>query len=126
MEKRLYRSQDDRVVFGVCGGLARHFNIDPVIVRIIAALLVFANGIGILAYIIMAIIIPLESSKSATTGEVIKENIEEIKDTASQLEDKSVPPSPRGKGHGAGRTRLNAAATIFSVLPSLFLASCFC
>ena len=85
MEKRLYRSRTDRVIWGVCGGLAKYFDIDPVIVRVIAVLLIFANGIGILAYIIMAIIVPLEGSKVATPRESIKENIEDIKESASKV-----------------------------------------
>jgi len=61
MKKRLYRSRSDRMIWGVCGGLAEYFNIDPTIVRIIAVLLIFANGLGILAYLLMAIVVPLES-----------------------------------------------------------------
>ncbi|MEW6050854.1 MAG: PspC domain-containing protein [Candidatus Zixiibacteriota bacterium] len=52
MERRLYRSTTDKYIGGVCGGLAEYFNIDPSIVRIIAVLLVFAHGIGLLAYLI--------------------------------------------------------------------------
>jgi len=86
VEKRLYRSRSDRVIWGVCGGLARYFNIDPTIVRIIAVLLVFANGVGILVYLILTIVVPLESSEVTTSKEVIRENIEEMKATASQIE----------------------------------------
>lgn len=49
------------MIWGVCGGLAEYFNIDPTVVRIIAVLLIFANGLGILAYLLMAIVVPLES-----------------------------------------------------------------
>ena len=85
MEKRLYRSRSDRMMWGVCGGLAEYFSIDPTIIRIIAVLLVLANGLGILAYIIMAIVVPLESSKSAAPKDVIKDNVEEIKETATEF-----------------------------------------
>ena len=85
MEKRLYRSQSDRMVWGVCGGLARYFDMDPTIIRIIFVLLLFANGLGILAYIIMDIVVPLEGSKMATPKDTVKENVEEIKGTASQI-----------------------------------------
>jgi phage shock protein C len=85
MEKRLYRSRSDRVIWGVCGGLAKYFEIDPVIVRVIAVLLIFADGIGIIAYIIMAIIVPLEGSKVVTPREAVKENIEDIKESASKV-----------------------------------------
>jgi len=85
MEKRLYRSRTDRVLWGVCGGLAKYFDIDPTIVRVVAVLLIFANGLGILAYIIMAIIVPLEGSKVATPRETVKENIEDIKASAGEI-----------------------------------------
>ena len=65
MEKRLYRSQSDRMIAGVCGGLAEYFDIDPTIVRVVAVLSVFVSGLGILAYIILAIVVPSESSKAA-------------------------------------------------------------
>ena len=85
MEKRLYRSRSERMIWGVCGGLANYFDMDPTIVRIIFVLLALANGVGIVVYIIMAIVVPLEGSKVATSKEVIKENVEEIKETAGQI-----------------------------------------
>lgn len=62
--KRLYRSRNDRRTWGVCGGLADYFGIDPTLVRIIAAISVLF-GLGIPVYIIMAIIVPLEGSANA-------------------------------------------------------------
>jgi phage shock protein PspC (stress-responsive transcriptional regulator) len=73
------------MIWGVCGGLAKYFGIDPVIIRIIFVLLIFLSGIGILAYIILAIVVPLEESKSTTTSETVRENIEEMKETANEL-----------------------------------------
>lgn len=58
--KKLYRSIDERIVGGVCGGIAEYFRIDPVLVRIIFILLVFGAGTGLLAYIIAWIIVPEE------------------------------------------------------------------
>ena len=58
--KRLYRSQTNKVVAGVCGGLAEYFNIDPVIPRIIFLLTVLPGGISILAYFIFWIVMPSE------------------------------------------------------------------
>jgi phage shock protein PspC (stress-responsive transcriptional regulator) len=85
MERRLYRSRDDRLIFGVCGGLAKYFDIDPVIVRIITIVVALATGVGILAYIGMAIVVPLENSQVKEPKDVVKENVEEIKQTATQL-----------------------------------------
>lgn len=58
--KRLYRSRKERMICGVCGGVAEYFHIDPTIVRLLFLLFVFGAGSGILAYIIAAIIIPDE------------------------------------------------------------------
>lgn len=59
MEKRLYRSRNDRMIAGVCGGLAEYFSIDPVLVRIIAAILLLPGGFpGLLPYLILWIVVP--------------------------------------------------------------------
>jgi phage shock protein C len=58
MNKRLYRSHKEKMIGGVCGGLAEYFDIDPVLVRILFVVAVFAGGSGVLAYIICWIIIP--------------------------------------------------------------------
>ncbi len=83
--KRLFRSRNERVIWGVCGGLAQYFAIDPVIVRILMVLLAFADGIGILAYIIMAIAIPGEDSTSKKLEDTARENAAEIRQTAEEV-----------------------------------------
>lgn len=60
MEKRLFRSRTDRMIAGVCGGIANYFNIDPTVVRLLWILIVMLGGSGILAYIICWIVIPEE------------------------------------------------------------------
>lgn len=85
MEKRLYRSRTDRMIWGVCGGLAKYFNVDSTLVRVVFVLLALMSGIGIIAYIILAIVMPLEGSKSATPKEVVRENVEEIKESAQEF-----------------------------------------
>ena len=59
MQKKLYRSVNDKKIAGVCGGLAKYLNIDPTVIRVIWALIA-VGGAGILAYIICALIIPEE------------------------------------------------------------------
>ena len=56
--KRLYRSSTNKMVCGVCGGIAEYFNIDPTLVRLGWLLFSFAAGSGLLAYIVAAIVIP--------------------------------------------------------------------
>lgn len=56
--KRLYKSREDVVICGVCGGIANYFEVDPTLVRIAWLLFSFAGGSGILVYLIAAIIVP--------------------------------------------------------------------
>lgn len=58
MTNKLYRSRQDKMLAGVCAGIAEYFDIDPTLVRLGFAIFVFAYGSGILAYILCAIIIP--------------------------------------------------------------------
>lgn len=58
MEKKLYKSSKDKMIDGVCGGIAEYFNIDATLVRLGAVVLTCAGGSGILAYIVAAIIVP--------------------------------------------------------------------
>ena len=58
--KKLYRSSTDKIVGGICGGLAEYFDIDPVIIRLCWILFVLLGGAGIILYIIAWIVIPLE------------------------------------------------------------------
>ncbi len=60
--KRLYRSESDRMLTGVCGGIGEVYDIDPSLVRIIVFFLALVTfPIGVLAYIFAALIIPTES-----------------------------------------------------------------
>lgn len=58
--KRLYRSRTESMIAGVCGGLAQYFGIDPTIMRLIFLLLFFLGGNGLLIYLILWIVVPLE------------------------------------------------------------------
>lgn len=56
--KRLYRSVDDNVIAGVCGGIGEYLNIDPTLVRVIFALLAIIGGGGFILYLILWLVIP--------------------------------------------------------------------
>ncbi|MFZ5857765.1 MAG: PspC domain-containing protein [Chloroflexota bacterium] len=61
--KLLTRSTKDRMVAGVCAGLAEYMGMDPTVIRLIFVLLFFVTGPGVLlAYLIMALIVPNEST----------------------------------------------------------------
>lgn len=63
MEKKLYRSNDNKIFLGICGGIGEYLKVDPVIIRIIFVVLIFAGFSGILAYIVAAFIIPKRPDK---------------------------------------------------------------
>ena len=69
MEKKLYRSRKDEKIAGVCGGIAKYFNIDSSIIRLIWALAILCAGTGLLAYIVCAFIIPEEPEDDFVTVE---------------------------------------------------------
>lgn len=60
--RKLYRSRENRMLCGVCGGLGEFLGIDPTIVRLLAAILAFSSiGTGVLVYFVAAFVIPEES-----------------------------------------------------------------
>lgn len=69
MTKKLYRSREDRWVGGVCGGLAKYLDVDPIVIRLIALILVLCAGGGLLVYIIAWIVIPEEPDSLAIMDE---------------------------------------------------------
>ena len=60
MEKRIYRPREGKVLVGVCSGIARYFNIDPVLVRLGWIIFCCLGGSGFLAYLVAAVLIPEE------------------------------------------------------------------
>ena len=93
-KKKLYKSRKNKMVGGVCGGLAEYLNMDPTIVRVIAAILCLVKGLGILVYLIMCIVMPyddedfsdddMENLKSANINPEDEKNAEK----ASSSEEK--------------------------------------
>ena len=61
MEKKLYRNTENKMIAGVCSGLAEYINIDPTIIRLIWALIAL-SGACLIAYLLAAIIIPEKPS----------------------------------------------------------------
>jgi phage shock protein PspC (stress-responsive transcriptional regulator) len=84
MEKKLYRSETDKIVGGVCGGLAEYFGIDSAIVRLVFVLILVYGGSGLLVYIILWIVLPTQSTTYTSSDDVISENSKEIKETISK------------------------------------------
>jgi phage shock protein C len=68
MQGKLYRSRKNSMIAGVCGGLGEYLNVDANILRVVAVLLIFAKGIGFLAYVIAWMIVP---RRPETEAEVV-------------------------------------------------------
>jgi phage shock protein PspC (stress-responsive transcriptional regulator) len=85
---RLRRSRQERVLFGVCGGLADYFGVDPNLVRIgfvLAALFPPLSGISLLGYLLLAVILPQEGSEDLPGRERVQRNLEELRTEVSGL-----------------------------------------
>jgi phage shock protein C len=82
--KRLYKSRKEKMIDGVCGGIAEYANVDPTIIRLIFFLLIFAGGAGIILYLIAMIIMPrkpfeeTEGVEEETVKEVTEEKDKEV------------------------------------------------
>ncbi|MDT8324588.1 MAG: PspC domain-containing protein [Bacteroidota bacterium] len=97
MEKRLYRNTHNKMVGGVCSGLADYFNIDPVLVRLLFVILTLHQGLGVLAYIILWIVVPARfepaaAAEGAGAATAVPDEMMPGRDTAS------TPQATAGKG----------------------------
>jgi phage shock protein C len=80
--RRILRSRNERMIAGVAGGLAAYFNIDPLIVRLGFALLAMVNGVGIMLYLLLWLLLPNEDSVAADSRGQVRENVDEMRATA--------------------------------------------
>ena len=68
-KKKLYKSETDKKICGVCGGIAKYFSIDATLVRLALVVFCLLGGSGVLAYIVCALIIPDEPTDVIDAGE---------------------------------------------------------
>ncbi|VAW42329.1 hypothetical protein MNBD_CHLOROFLEXI01-4252 [hydrothermal vent metagenome] len=83
-ESRLTRSEADKMIAGVCSGLAEYLNLDPVWVRLLFVLLLFASGIGAPIYLVLWVIMPREEVAGQPGNAVLQDNFEELSQTVSE------------------------------------------
>ena len=101
--RKLYRSRREKIIAGVCGGIAEFAHIDPVWVRLVMALLLLADGVGLLLYIILWIIVPPNPHQVTTRATRAEAFIEQAQ-------------------HGRGRQKgIAVLGIILIVLGALFL-----
>jgi phage shock protein C len=83
MDKKLHRSQIDRIIAGIAGGIGEYFEVDPTIVRLIFVLITVLGGSGVLLYLILWVLIPKNlEGKIVIDRDRVKEVAGEIKDKA--------------------------------------------
>lgn len=89
MRAKLTRSQTDQMIGGVCGGLGQYLGIDSTFVRLFFVLLAFAgNGIGVLVYMLLWIILPVEGQRRSTSFEEnVRVGSEEVATRARHMGD---------------------------------------
>ena len=77
---RLRKSERERVLFGVSGGIGEYFELDPVFVRVGFIALCFAGGIGFVLYLALAIVMPGAGAPERTPAETVQDNVAHIAD----------------------------------------------
>jgi phage shock protein PspC (stress-responsive transcriptional regulator) len=77
-EARLMRSENDKMIMGVCGGIAAYLGVDSVFVRLAFVLLVPASGIAVPLYIVLILIMPKESAGDRSTSNVVQDNFNKL------------------------------------------------
>ena len=77
--RKFVRSRNDRMIAGVCSGLAEYFSIDPTLVRLFFVFATMLGGPGLIAYLIFWVVVPLESEAQSIvdSSPVVIENSEE-------------------------------------------------
>lgn len=90
--KKIYRSNSDRLIFGVCGGIAKYFEVDAIIVRLIFLALFVGGGSGLIIYLICALVIPSEDKvqdrefiNEGKVEEFVGQVSEKVKDLSSEV-----------------------------------------
>lgn len=117
MNRRLYRCRQNRVLAGVASGIAEYFDIDPTVVRLLFILSIFFGGLGLFAYVVMAIVMPLEPEEIPAASSLAGEpNVEAVATAPSGWH--STPATHRHPSRDNGRvvTFVGIALMLFGAL----------
>ena len=127
--KRLYKSTSDKMIFGVAGGLADYFEVDPVLVRLVLVLLAVGSaGTMVLVYIIAAIIMPTAATAQGQR-QTFSERVEELGHEASEVGQRAGAAARSFASDGTTdevrERRRKLAGLILLALGAIFLAANF-
>jgi len=127
MKNKLYRSKKDCVIGGVCGGIAEYFDIDSTLVRLLAILVFFFGGSGLIAYIIGWIIIPKNPNGNTKDNSENKGKIEgKIKKGADKADKKAEENLSEERSKGNSEKNRNIIFGIILIIVGLvFMGTTF-
>jgi phage shock protein C len=83
--KRYYRSETDKIIAGVCGGLAQTLHISPLLLRIAFVIAAMINGIGLVAYVLLWLFMASEHAAFKNTDEMVRQNVHEMRQRVREL-----------------------------------------
>ncbi len=95
-QAKLMRSQSDRMISGVCGGIAAYLGVDSVFVRLAFLVLLFASGVGFLIYLILMVIMPSEANSDQLSAKIFQDNVEQY-GSEFNTNVKRIRQHPQGK-----------------------------
>ncbi len=118
-EHRLRRSAEDKMISGVCGGIAIYLGVDSALVRLAFILLFLASGVGLIPYIILMIIMPRQANFGGSENQVYQDNFEEYRGEFSEGVNR-VKQHPQGRTIAAGLLMMLGVFLLFNNFGWLF------
>lgn len=94
-QRRLYRSTQDRMFAGVCGGIAEYLDVDPTLVRLVFVALALMGGPGPIIYIVLMLIVP-ENPRAGWKRK--RSELDELEDESATISSIPIPPDDKGMG----------------------------
>ena len=131
MTEKLYRSVREKMIGGVCGGLADYFSVDVTLVRLIMLVAAFAGGVGFLAYLAAWVIIPVNPAQrgglsdphNRDMGEVVNGMVSDVKDATKSIYLQKEHEKPAKQDNNGNRSKM--AGGILVALGAYFLLERF-
>ena len=121
-DKVLARSESNKILFGVCGGFGKYFNIDPTLIRLFLVLLFFLRGSGLLIYIIFGIVMPSEDSIDYKSNKKDEKKVKSKFDSSkSKKENKKEVDDKKKETKGKKKQKKKYNAFLLLILFLLFL-----
>jgi len=104
----LHRVSTGRIIGGVCGGLADYLRMHPLIIRVLFVVLAMTTGLGLFAYLIMWVLVPVAETEGLSQEEIVRKNVEEISERARELGEEARRGFGRHRATTTGRFQGNS------------------